>query len=106
MLDHNPFQLTFNSEARNSVLTPGGMGELVGHRLKVDPADDAQGVFFVTEDGAETKVAVLGRNKPANLMFLVPDSLTAGNYTLEVRAKIYSGEDLRVGALEVPLVVS
>jgi len=103
----NPLEYQdLNSEARNSVLTPGGMGELVGHRLKVDPADDAQGVFFVAEDGAETKVVVLGRNKPADLMFLVPDSLTAGNYTLEVRAKIYSGEDLRVGALEVPLVVS
>jgi hypothetical protein len=48
----------------------------------------------------------VGRNKPADLMFMVPDTLTAGNYTLEVRAAVYENDDVRVGALENPLTVA
>ncbi len=101
-----PLQYTdLNTSTRNSVLTPGGMGQLVGHRLKFDPADADQGIYFVAEDGTETQVVIVGRNKPADLMFMVPESLTAGDYTLEVRAKVYSTDKVRVGALEPPLTV-
>jgi hypothetical protein len=88
------------------VLTPGGMGKIEGHRLKFDPTDAAQGIFFIAADGTETQVAIVGRNKPADLMFMVPDTLTAGEYTLEVRAILPNRTDLRVGALEDPLVVA
>jgi len=94
-----------NSGTTNSVLTPNGMGQLVGHRLKFDPADAAQGIFFIAEGGGETRVAVVGRNKPAELMYPVP-ALAAGDYTLEVRAKVYGGEDVRAGALEATLTVA
>lgn len=49
-----------NSGERNSVLIPGGMGQVVGHRLKFDPADANQGVFFVAEGGGATKAVVVG----------------------------------------------
>jgi hypothetical protein len=102
----NPLEyIDFTHEASNSTLTPGGMGQVVGHRLKFDPTDEAQGIFFVAEDGTETKVAVVGRNKPAELIFMVPDSLTAGQYTLEVRAVLPMRDDLRVGVLDASLVV-
>jgi hypothetical protein len=39
-------------------------------------------------------------------MFMVPDTLTAGEYTLEVRATIHGSTDVRTGALEAPLTVS
>jgi hypothetical protein len=101
-----PLQYTdLNTSTRNSVLTPGGMGQLVGHRLKFDPHDADQGIYFVADDGTATKVAIVGRNKPADLMFMVPESLTAGDYTLEVRAKVYDTDKVRVGALEHPLTV-
>jgi hypothetical protein len=103
----NPLEYTdLNSEARNSVLTPGGMGRLVGHRLKFDPTAADQGIFFVAADDTETRVEVVGRNKPAELMFLVPDSLPAGEYTLEVRATMRNNDDVRTGALDVPLTVA
>jgi hypothetical protein len=103
----NPLEYTdLNSGERNGVLTPGGMGQVVGHRLKFDPADAAQGIFFLAADGTETKVDVVGRNKPADLMFLIPGSLAAGNYTLEIRATVHDGETVRTGALETPLTVA
>lgn len=103
----NPLEyIDLNSDARDSVLTPGGMGQVMGHRLKFDPEDDAQGIFFVADDGTETKATVVGRNKPADLMFMVPGDLDAGEYTLEVRAAVYGSDDVRVGALDDPLTVT
>ena len=96
----------FISGERNSVLTPGGMGQVVGHRLKFDPAAADQGLFFVAEDGGETRVDVVGRNKPGDLMFTVPAGLVAGDYTLEVRATLRGSEELRTGVLWETLSVS
>ena len=83
----NPSEyVDFGSESKNSVLTPGSPGQLTGHRLKFDADDAAQGVFFVSEsDGAETRATLVMRNKPAELMFMAPDSLAAGDYTVDVR---------------------
>ena len=85
-------------------LTPGGMGQLVGHRLKFDPADPNQGIFFVAPAG-EARVQVVARNKPGELIFMVP-ALPAADYTLEVRATVHSSEDVRTGALEATLTVA
>ena len=95
-----------NSGERNSVLTPGGMGQVVGHRLKFDGSDADQGIYFVAEGGGATKVDVVGRNKPGEVMFIVPAGLASGDYTLEVRATIHGGEDVRTGALGATLTVS
>ncbi len=84
--DPNPTEYAdFGSESKNSVLTPSNPGQLTGHRLKVDTADAQQGVFFVAaSDGAETRAAMMMRNKPADLMFMVP-ALASGDYEIEVR---------------------
>ncbi len=103
----NPLEYTdVNSGERNSVLTPGGMGRVVGHRLKFDPADAKQGIFFVAEGGGAVRVDVVGCNKPGELMFLVPAVMASGDYTLEVRAVLPQREDVRTGALEATLTVS
>ncbi len=85
--DPNPTEYEdFGSESKNSVLTPDKPGQLMGHRLKVDPADAQQGVFFIAiADGAETRATMLMRNKPADLMFMVPAGLASGDYEIEVR---------------------
>ena len=94
-----------NTGERNSVLTAGGMGQLVGHRLKFDPADSNQGIFFVAEDGSAARVEIAGRNKQAELMFLVP-ALASGDYRVKVRAAIHGGTEVRTGALPATLTVS
>jgi hypothetical protein len=81
------------------------MGQLVGHRLKFDSQDPAQGIFFRAAAGGETRVAVVGQNVPTGLIFMIPAELDAGDYTLEVRA-VFGGDDLRAGALEAPLTVA
>lgn len=94
-----------NSEALNSVLTPDGMGELTGRRLQFDRTDPLQGVYFVAEDNTATRAVVVGRNKPSELSFLVPD-LPPGVYTLQVRSIARGGTELRIGKLKVPLTVA
>jgi len=95
-----------NSAERDSVLTPGGMARLIGHRLKYDPAQAEQGIFFIAADAAETRVTVIGSLKPGELMFLVPDTLAAGDYTLEVRTVFKDGSQLRSGRLEAVLTAA
>jgi hypothetical protein len=73
--------LDVNSDSLDSLITPGGLGRLTGYRLKFDPADLEQGIFF-TNGSTSTRVEVVGKNKPGELMFLVPTGLEPGSYTL------------------------
>ena len=97
--------LDLNSGERNGILTPGGMGRIIGHRLKFDPADPQQGIFFIAADGTETRVSVVGKNKPRELIFLVPEGLTAGEYRLEVRVLSRGKRERYSGTLEATLGV-
>lgn len=45
------------------------------------------------------------RNKPGQLIFLVPPPLASGDYFIEVRARINNGNELRSGRLETVLTV-
>ncbi len=94
-----------NSDERNSVLTSGGMGRITGHRLKFDLADPEQGIFFTPSGGAPARVTRVGKNSPGELMFLVPDGLTAGDYELTVRV-IFGADGVRKGTLTAILTVS
>ncbi len=94
------------SGALNDVLTPGGVGELIGNNLKYDADDPQQGVFFIHTDGTETRAGTIARNKPSNLIFVIPSGLAAGSYTLEVRAILPGITNLRKGLLDAELQVS
>lgn len=92
--------------AQNSVLTPRQQGHLIGEHLRFDPADMRQGVFFLDQAGAETRVPAVGLNRPSQLMFIVPE-LAAGRYRLEVRA-LFNGHgesEVRSGRLSALLTV-
>ncbi len=94
------------SDTTNDQATPGNIGQLSGSRLKYDQAQADEGVFFIaTAGGAETKVTMLQKNKPAQVVFLVPGLLAPGTYYLEVRARTRGGADLRTGQLDVVLTV-
>jgi hypothetical protein len=96
--------IDWNSGWRNNLLTPRGMGQLVGQHLKFDPTQPDQGIFFVAADGSTTQVEVVSKNTGTELMFLIPVNLTPGEYTLEVRSNL-GQSPLRTGRLEASLIV-
>jgi hypothetical protein len=86
----------------NESLTPGGVVQLRGSRLRFVVENPTNGIFLVSESGNEIKLTVIAENKPARLMALLPADLTIGSYTLEVRTT-YSqgnakeGKQLKIG---------
>lgn len=92
------------SDQRNSALTPGGMGILHGVRLKFEPDDPRQGVFFLSgEEATRAPYAVV--NRPKQLIFAVPP-LRPGAYRLEVRALAEDSTEVREGQLRHSLIVA
>lgn len=95
-----------NSNTVNDSLSPGGVGQLTGSRLKIEnEADASQGIYLIAENGSEIKVSKLIRNKPAEVLFMIPEGLTSGKYTLEVRTQIRGVKELRKGSLPYDLTV-
>ena len=94
-----------NSGQTNAGLTPGGMGRLIGSRLKVDPDDPEQGIFFIAEDGQASRVEVIAKNVYSELIFLVPANLSPGAYRLQVRA-LFNQSDLRADHLGQKLTIT
>jgi hypothetical protein len=96
-----------NSDALNETLTAGGVGQLSGSRLKIEETDATQGVFLIhNSTGTETRVAKIIRNKPAELLFMIPAGLASGDYTLEVRVVFKGTKELRRGTLPYDLTIT
>lgn len=93
------------SNTSNKTLTPGGIGELIGNRMKVDPDDERQGIFLIAADKSEIRVETIARNKPSNLIFSIPAGLTSGEYEMEIRATAKDSDNVREGKLDAILVV-
>jgi hypothetical protein len=102
----NPIEYRdISSDEINDTATVGNIGQLTGSRLKFDPAEADEGLYFVATAGGDTKVAMVQKNKPSQLVFLVPP-VAPGTYYLEVRARMGSGtsaRQLRVGRLDATL---
>ncbi|NOK61629.1 MAG: DUF4469 domain-containing protein [Chloroflexi bacterium AL-W] len=94
-----------NSGEVNKQLTPGGLGKLQGSRLRFDPQDPQQGIFFVAGDSHFTEVPLVAVNKHNELVFSVPRDLSPGDYQLEVRVVNRSDSELHVGRLTNTLTV-
>lgn len=90
----------------NDALTPAGVGELIGNDLKFNPENTEEGIFLIASDGSVTRISIMVRNKPSNLIFMIPDALTAGTYTLEVRSILSGTKNIRSGMLDAELTVS
>jgi hypothetical protein len=80
------------------------MGQITGYRLKFDPADPEQGIFFAA-GGSATRVEQTGKNSPSELMFLIPAELAPGEYRPELRSALHNGR-LFTGILEELLTVA
>jgi len=69
---------------------------IVGEKLKVDQNDEAQGVFFRTEDGTEYKTdRRFSCNTPKQLIVRVPAQLPKGTVRVIVRTKFSTGRRLK-----------
>ncbi len=90
--------------AVNSLITPGNMAILSGRRLKFDPLNDKEGIFLAGDSG-EIRIADVGINQPAQLVFQVPAGLEPGGYLLVVRGSRRGGTKVREGRLDKPLAV-
>lgn len=93
----------------NGTLTAGGILEATGSRLKYDAADQEQGLFLVPASGAAIRCDVVAENKPARLMVMIPATVPAGTYHVEVRTKLDSSgkpsKSLKVGRFSKELTV-
>ena len=87
------------------ILTPGGVAELKGKKLKLDSTDSKQGIFFIAEDGAEIRVAVYVANTDGTQIFQIPD-LAAGKYELQLRCLPKNNKKLSVGSFDKILTVN
>ena len=84
----------------NGTITSGNIGTINGHRLKFNPEQDDEGIYFVNIDsGAEVKLTAIQKNKPGQLVFLTP-TVPDGQYYLEVRTRFSESAELRTGRLD------
>lgn len=91
----------------NNTVTPGTIGTINGHRLKFDAGAADEGIYFVSEADPIQKVTAIQKNKPGQLVFLVPSAVTGDTLHIEVRSRIgnETGE-VRVGRLDAVLDAS
>lgn len=86
----------------SGTIKAGSVMEITGSRLKFDTSDEEQGVFALTAGGA-VKCEVVIENKPARLLVMLPASMEAGEFALEVRTKIVgstgkAGKSMKAGS--------
>ncbi len=67
---------------------------------------DANQTCLNPSHSRKTRVAIVGKNRPGELLFLVPDGLASGEYRLKVRAILKGGTEVRHGRLDAVLTVA
>jgi multidrug efflux pump subunit AcrA (membrane-fusion protein) len=71
----------------NEVLTPGGMANIRGNRIKIIGDKPGLGLFFTNQDTQEVVQVpdtAIGVNDPSKLIFIIPPDLPVGNYLLSI----------------------
>ena len=83
----------------------GGMVQVRGLRLRFDPKEQGQGLFFIGEAGAAARSPFYPMIQPATLLASVPADLPAGSYAVAVRAAV-NGKDVREARIEGVVLAS
>jgi len=91
--------LDLGSATTNTTITPGSIGTLRGSRLAFNASDATEGIFIVSTGGGETKVMAIQKNKPSELVFMVP-SFAYSDVYIEVRKHFSVDGELRIGRLD------
>ncbi|KOH44568.1 DNA-binding domain-containing protein [Sunxiuqinia dokdonensis] len=93
------------SDTVNNIITPTGTAILQGVRLKFNMEDDEQGIFFIAANGAVNRVSKIITMTSSQVVFLIPQELAAGEYTLEVRILPKGNKMIKKGVLKDLLTV-
>lgn len=88
----------------DGLVSPGGAATVVGANLKIREDLEGSGIYFVKDTGEAIPAPNLIRNKPAEVIFMIPP-LAAGDYALEVRTAPGNTNSLRTGRLDATLTV-
>lgn len=94
-----------NSQSQDAAITPGGIGKIVGEELKFIASQTDEGIFFIDDEGGETRVSVIASLTEGQIMFMIPQ-LASGDYTLEVRRAYTAARSIRRGTLDHVLTVA
>lgn len=85
----SPLRLTDKkSRAHNELLTPGGTAILTGQRLSFKEEDETEGIFLTDASRATVRVSDVLNITPRECIFIVPETLTPGQYTLTVKSRL------------------
>ncbi len=90
----------------NMQITKGTIGTIEGGKLKFNPLQADEGIYFIDAgDGVtEHKVSLIQSNLPKKLIFLTPSTLiSSSNYFIEVRTRYTENGKLRKGQSEVAM---
>lgn len=96
----------FKSQKEDSLLSPGHMIEIKGKRLKFNTEANDEGIFLTSVNGKNTtRVKLVHTNRPGKLTAMLPDDLTAGKYTLEIRNRYRGVKTLASSSASARFVV-
>ena len=75
--------------------TPGANLTLTGRNIKVAGDDPSVGIALIASDDTETKIpaGAIGVNQPSKLVFVIPATLAAGDYTLRLTTQ-FKGDNI------------
>ena len=84
------------SDTTNEQITPGGVLQIRGGRLKMATENPDNGVFLIDEAANAVKLPVVIENKPSRLIVMLPADIPTGSYELEVRTTLgVSGREVK-----------
>jgi hypothetical protein len=84
----------------DTVLTSRGAVEINGINIKITGSDNATGLFFVADDGTETKAETIIQNKPATVIALIP-GLDGGKYHIKIATQFSGSNELRTPKITI-----
>jgi hypothetical protein len=103
-----PLLVTFEdvtSETINETLTPGGTAILNGMRLKFNQDNEQTGIFLIDSAKNEYRIEKVLSHTGTKVVFQLPASLAADEYSLEVRILLPNNKSLKIGKLTEKLTV-
>jgi hypothetical protein len=86
-------------EEDSGTIRSGGLVRIKGLRLRFDPKESGQGVFFADSAGIESRSTLYPLILPGTVIAGVPSILAAGSYAIVLRAAV-NGKDVREARFE------
>lgn len=95
----------YNVVSHTQTVMSGSVVQVIGDHLTFDRLDRRQGLYLKNTQQGLTKITMLVRNKPENVIFMVPGGVSAGTYELELRTVCEKSGELYTSLLPNPLTV-